>query len=406
VARDTYEKIWRRVLLQCPSAGEKRAKQWVSHAFREVAERREWSWKTRYGEFIIPAVYDTGTVSTTLNDATVTGSGTSFTQAMVGRQFRIGTNTPIYTIRQVDSATSLELDRVWGAASDADASYEIYQAFVTVPDDFASFIAVWDPYNNWRLHLNFSQDEINLRDVQRSSSGDAYVVAHRDYATSYAGTIGSVLQVRGTGPDPVASPGTYTAPVDAVFTVEVTTGGATTTAVFQWKKGSGSYTTGVTTAATAQALSDGVQIYWPTGETYVLGDTFIIQATAQDNVGLPRYELYPHKKAAYVYPYLYEADPDDLEDANATLPHYVRGDLLLEYALVKAAMWPGTDKQPNAYYDLALAGRHERRAREQTEALEVADDNIAIKDLSYTPPSGWAPLPFDASFMQTHDIYA
>lgn len=405
MARDTYDKIWRRVLLQCPAAGDKLARQWVSHAYRDLAEQRRWSWLVRYGEFIVPAVYETGTVTVTLNDATVTGSGTTWTQSMVGRQFRIGSNTPIYTIQRVDSTTSLELDRVWGSASDSGESYEIYQAFYTPPDDFAGFICVWDPYNNWRLHLHFTTDQINRHDAQRSHSGDAYVVAARDYSTSYAGTIGSVLQVVGTGPDPVASLGSYTGPADGVFIIEVTTGGSTGTAEYQWKKDSGSYTTGVVTAATAQTLSDGVRIYWPTGNTYVLGDTFIIQATAATNPGLPRYEFYPHKKAAYVYPFLYEADPDDLEDSGTTLPRYIRGDVLLEASLAKAAMWPGLADKPNPYYDLALAGRHERRAREMGENLQVADDEIYMTDLSYDLPEGYAPVPFDAAWMQKHDVY-
>lgn len=404
MARDNYETIWRRVLLQCPSAGPKLAQQWVSHSFRDLAERRRWSWLVKYGEFSMPAVYNTGTVTVTLASTTVTGSGTAWTQAMVDRQFRIGLNTPIYTIRRVDSATSLELDLVWGSATNAGQSYEIYQAYVTPPEDFVSFINVWDPANNWKLHIHFTQEEVNRADAQRANNGDAYVVAARDYSRSYAGTISDVLQVRGTGPDPVASPGNYTGPVDAIFTIEVTTGGATTTAVYQWKKDDGSYTTGVTTAATAQALTDGVQVYWPTGVTYVLGDTFVIRTTAVDQVGLPRYELYPHKKSVYIYPFFYESNPDDLEDDNAVVPRYIRGDVLLEHSLAKAAMYPGTNTHPNPYYDLALAGRHERRAREMTESLEVSDDETYIQDLSYMEVMPWAPLPFDAAWLQQHEV--
>lgn len=406
MARDTYEKIWRRVLLQCPSAGPRLAQSWVNHAFRRLHEARRWSWSIKAGQFIMPAVYDTGTVAVTLSDATVTGTGTSWTADMAGRQFRAGANSPIYTILRVDSATSLELDAVWGKATATGQTYEIYQAFVTPPADFQSFQAVWDPANNWRLHLHHTQDELNLWDAERSNNGDSYVVAARDYSRSYAGTIEDVLQVRGTGPDPVVSPTNYTGTNNAIFTVEVTTGGATATAVFQWKKDSGSYTTAVTTSATAQALSDGVSIYWPTGETYVLGDTFVIRTEAQDQVGTPRFELYPHKKAQYVYPYLYEAELDDLEDDNAVLPGPIRGDVLLEDALSRAAMWPGTDDKPNVYYDLALAGRHERRAREMTQELEVSDDDIYLSDLSYVQAMDAAPVPWgDSAWLQKHETF-
>ena len=406
MARDTYEDIWRRVILHCPAAGNFRAKSWVNHAFRRLAENRRWSWLIKYGEFIMPAVYKTGTVTVTLGDQTVAGSGTAWTADMAGRQFRIGNTTPIYTILRVDSAISMELDRVWGSATGSAQTYEIYRAFVTVPEDFKSFQAIWDPANNWRLHLHYTQDELNLWDAQRANSGDSYVVAARDYSRSYAGTIEDVLQVRGTDPAPVVSPGNFTGPNNAVFTVEVTTGGATVTAVFQWKKDSGAYTTGVTTAATAQALSDGVSIYWPTGETYVSGDTFIVRTEAQDQAGLPRYEMYPHKKSEYVYPFLYETKPDDLEDENAVVPRYIRGDVLLEEALSRAAMWPGTNDEPNPYYDLALAGRHERRAREMREELEVSDDSIYLSDLSYVQAMDAAPVPWgDSAWLQRHESF-
>lgn len=405
MARDDYQRLWGRVLLQCPAAGALRAQQWVSHAFRQVVEQRRWSWLIKRGQFVMPAVYNAGTVSLTLGDETVTGASTTFTAAMIGRQFRIGVNSPLYTIASYSSATSIELDQQWGVASVSGQSYEIYQALVTPNTDFSSFVVVWDPANNWRLHLHFQQAELNIADAQRSSSGDAYVVAAADYSSSYAGKINSVLQVRGTGPDPSVVEGSYTGANDAVFTVEVTTGGTTTTAVFKWKKDSGSYTSSITTSAGAQALQNGVSVYWPTGETYVSGDTFIIRTEAQANPGLPRYELWPHKKSAYVYPYLYESEPDDLEDSGMALPRYIRGDVLLEAALAAAARWPGVDGKKNVYYDLALARMHEARAKTMVRELEVSDDDVYLQDLSYVESLPWAPTPFgDSAWSQSHAI--
>jgi hypothetical protein len=186
----------------------------------------------------------------------------------------------------------------------------------------------------------------------------------------------------------------------------MTTGGITGTAVFQWKKDGGAYTTGVTTTAVAQALRDGVQIYWPTGVTYVLGDTFIINATAVDQSGVPRFELWPHKKSAYVYPYFYESDPPDLEDPGATIPRYIRGDVLLEEALAKAAAWPGTEGKPNPYYDVRLASWHHTAAEKMTQELEVSDDGIYMQDLSYVQAMQMAPVPWgDSAWLQKHESF-
>lgn len=403
MALDTFDKIVGRVQLQCPSAGDLLASQWVSHGFRQIAERRPWSWLIKPGQFVLPAVYNTGTVTVTQNSTTVVGSGTVWTTDMVDRQFRVGTSGPIYSIAQVNSSTSLDLDLPYGKASGAGASYEIYQAYVKTPADFHSFISVIDPANNWQLWLNFKQEDLDLWDAQRANSGNAYMVVPRDYSRSYDGTIGSILQVRGTGDDPVSS-GTFTGPSDAIFTIEVTTGGASATAEYKWKKDAGAYTSGVVTSDTAQDLKDGVQVYWPLALTYVVGDVFIIRATALSNPGLPRYELWPHKKADYVYSYIYEARATDLEDGGV-LPRHVRGDVLIEHSLWRAAAWPGTDGKKNPYYDLNLARFHKTEAERMIAELERQDDEVFARNFSYARSLPYAPVPWvDSAWLQSHDI--
>lgn len=74
--------------------------------------------------------YSNGTVSLTNGDATVTGSGTIFTPAMVGRWFTI-TDTSVpgqgywYKIVTYTSATSIELNQPWNAADAAGKSFLI-----------------------------------------------------------------------------------------------------------------------------------------------------------------------------------------------------------------------------------------------------------------------------------------
>src|SRR5262245_20670763 len=108
----------------------------VVNAFRRLAETRRWSWLVKFGQFIAPPVYNDGTVTVTQYSTTVTGSGTTFTAAMVGRQFRIGLTAPIYTIAQYVSATEIALDSPWGGESASGETFQIYQCFYTPPDDF------------------------------------------------------------------------------------------------------------------------------------------------------------------------------------------------------------------------------------------------------------------------------
>jgi hypothetical protein len=401
---DTFDDVWGKVLLRVPGAGSLLARDWVTNAFRRIAERRRWSWLVKFGQFVVPAVYNTGTVTVTRYATAVTGLGTTWTTDMVGRQFRLGTATPIYTIADVTSATTLELDTAWGSTTTSGVTYEIYQCFFTPPSDFHAFICLWDPAFNWQLYINYSQQELNAWDAQRANSGQAYLLAARDYSKSSSGTVTALTQVTGTGPDPVIT-GTYTGATDAIFTIECTTGGAALTAVFRWKKADGSWTSNVTTDTLAQDLQEGVQVYWPDTVVYVDGDVWVTQARVVNSVGLPRYELWPHNKANYVYPFLYEARATDLQDTGAVLPRYIRGDVLLEMALAEASEWPGAGvDRPNPYFNMQLALMKRKAAETMILELERQDDNTYLQDAFYQPVSfPYAPFP-DANWLQRHAL--
>jgi len=404
---DTYTTIWNKVLLRAPAVPSLLSRDWVTNAFREVAERRRWSWLVKSGQIIVPDSYNTGTVSATLGSPTITGAGTTWTPQMVGRQFRVGASAPIYTIAGFNSATSLTLDAVWGGSSVSSSGYEIYQCFFPVPDDFHAYMTLWDPAMNWRLWLNIQQDELNQVDAQRSNRGQSYLISFRDYSTIQNGTVNAPLQVLGSGPSPISG-GVYTGVADAIFTVEITTGGASGTAVFQWKKDNGSWTTVTTdSGGFSQDLQDGVSIAFPVGPVYVLNDLWVVRTRAIAAVGVPRYELWPHRTSAYVFPYLYESRAQDLQDPGATLPRYIRGDVLLEMVLAEAAGWPGTSaNQPNVYYNPVTQARHGSRAEKMIGELERQDDETSEIDLTW-PAMGLplAPWPLgDSRWLQSHAV--
>lgn len=310
MALDTYPDIWNRVLLRVPSASSLLAQDWVSNAFRQVAERRPWSWLIKRGQYLFPAVYKTGTVSVTFNSTTVTGSGTAFTSAMVGRQFRIGFQVPIYTIAAVPDATTLTLDQVWGGDDASGVGFEIYVAYQTVPADFNYHLSVWDPKFNWQLRRNVTQEEINDYDAQRANqASSSYVVVSYAY-------------------DQTTTP------------------------------------------------------------------------------PRPRFEMWPHQKSQYCYPYLYVARATDLADSGANLPFYLRGDVLLEMALAEAARWPGSSRdKPSPFYSLSLAIMHERRSERMIVEMERQDDEVYEQDVKYALSLPFSPLPWmDASFLQSHAL--
>lgn len=311
MALDTFGVIWNQIIGRVPSVDPALAQFLTQHVFRDIAERRHWSWLTNFGQFIMPALYNTGTVTCTLADDIVVGTGTAWLSAptsLVGQQFRIGVNNPIYTIIEVVDDTHLQLDSVWGLASIAGVNYNVYQVYVTPPEDFYKFLTVWDPNLNWQLQLNVQQQELNSWDAQRSNVGQAYCVAAFDYNN-------------------LISP-----PV-------------------------------------------------------------------------PRYEVWPHQTSQYVYPFLYRAQVTDLNDPNATLPRYIRGDVILEGALAQCAEWPGTAEKPNPYFNLNLADRLRGRFDKMVAELERQDDEIFESDVQYAIANlPFAPYPLDAKWIQQHSI--
>lgn len=391
MAHSTPEEVAHDLLLHCELAGIERARLWVRNSFRDLIKQRPWSWLVKRGQFILPAVYSTGTITTTQGQDTVAGVGTVWTSAMIGRQLRSGTSQ-LYTIIDVTSATALQLDRPWGETALAAATYEIYQAYVTVPEDFDYFLSVINPAQGYQLSFGQEQREIDQDDPARTAKGSPYVLASADFTTVGAGNVRQPVQVAGSGNDPTAS-GTYTGLDDALFTVEVTTTGVVGTAQFKWKKDSGAYTTGVVTDEIGNFLSNGVTVAWPAGVSYTSGDVFVIHAEAATSAGLARYEVYPHVVTTLVLPYFYVSTYGDLFDEGVLLPRTVTGEVLLEYALAKLARWPGpSEEQRNPYFQIALAESHERNAARMIRQLEQKDDNIYPQDVSYyqqLPYGGW-----------------
>lgn len=186
----TYPDIWNQVLLRAPDTGPFLAQNFVRNSFLRIAERRRWSWLIKFGQFISPAPYVTGTVSVTQGSTTVTGVGTLWTTAsptLLYQQFRIGLTAPIYTIITVTDDTHLELDSPYGGATATNTVYRIYQCFFPTPTDYHSMLTLWDPAMNWQLYLNIKQEQLNIWDAQRATMGNAYSVSYRDTSQYYIG---------------------------------------------------------------------------------------------------------------------------------------------------------------------------------------------------------------------------
>jgi len=183
MAQGTLQKMARQIQAYCPSVPYSLAQQWIIDRYRSVTENLLWSFKIGQGTFYTPEAYSTGTITVTNASTTITGSGTTFTSGMVGRQLLIGGF--VFTITAYASATSITVDTTWYGDTASAQTYQILQAYITPTEsDFLGYISVIDPANGWRIRTGYNSTELDMMDARRSSTGTPCLLAGRSYNSS------------------------------------------------------------------------------------------------------------------------------------------------------------------------------------------------------------------------------
>lgn len=408
MAQETSQQLWRALRIYCPSLPIALAQNFIKYRFRDIRYRKLWSWRIGQSQFLTYDVYKTGTVTVTRGSNIVTGVATNFTTDLTGRQFRVGTIAPIYTVASVDSATQVSLDQVYGGLSQGGVGYQILNAYITpTPTDFQDFISVKDTAMNWRLRTHVPQKYIDAVDAQRANSGTPYCLADLAYnnTTNPTGSVGPCVQVVGAGPSPFAS-GLYTGFSLSTYVIKITLGGAVGTATFQWKKDNGSFSVDLPTSTQPIPFDAGVNIQFP-ANVYVLNDVFVIQVTPGYQSAMPMFELWPYQLSARVYPYLYDRRFPDTDDPNWALPRYIDGDTMIKGGLADISRWPGLPDQKNPLFNLQAALQYEQQFEGKINQMMREDEEVYSTLVEYMLGLPYANALWPgADFMQDHDFTA
>lgn len=308
---DTFETVWRKVLLHCPDAPVGLALTWVQLAYNRVCDRRR-KWSYLRGETSLTlAAARGGTCGVTQGSATVTPLVLTFSAADVGRQFRVDARGTPYSILALAGA-NITLDRVYEGTTAAAASGQILDAFVTLPEDFGGWLSVIDPYDSRQISTDVEEAELNFQDPDRQ-------------------------------------------------------------------------TTGVPMALVSRRLSS---------------------LTATD--GRVQYEFHPYwtGSTSRSYPAYYWKRPGDLTDETVFKgPLRFRTDILLEGALGRAALWPGTADRKNPYFSMELARGHNALFEQEVAQLEAADEEIYLTWLETIglQERDWGHPPMMGMDLRSHD---
>lgn len=281
---------------------------WTQWAYNQFCDRRKWS-NLRAQTTLVTNVQKSGVCAVVQGSSTVTGGTLTFAATDVGRQFRLST-IPIYTIIAVDVAggTSATLQANYTEVTNAAAAANVLDAYVTLPEDFHSFLSVLDPANQWKLRWWISSDLLDLWDPARQSVSNPVLLANQAFS-----------------------------PVPGM-------------------------------------------------------------------TGRPRFELYPYGIGFRTYPSWYFRKPQNLDDNETIVGPLARRatEILLDGALSRCALWPGTEGRKNPYFSMALAEVHRGLFEEKIVELTVTDEELYFEGLPLTN-FGYADFPWTASWLQSHE---
>lgn len=106
--------------------------------------------------------------------------------SLAGRQLKVGNNRGYYTVIGAKSATVIKIDHVWSHPAETAASYNIVQAYLTMPKGLRCLWSMVNCLHGWRIKFNLPQDILNW-DSWRSSTGEPYMLL--DYMPDAIGRI-------------------------------------------------------------------------------------------------------------------------------------------------------------------------------------------------------------------------
>lgn len=151
----------------------------INNSLRKVVDRKTWLSLFVRGQVIAPQATTQGQVTASLGSPTIVGTGTAWTQALIGQQFRIGYNNPIYSIIAVDDTASpqtLTLELPWGSPN-ITSGYFIVQNYFNFGPNVKYIKTLVNMQMGIKFQLHATQDTLNTWDPWRQNVNFPWVAA-------------------------------------------------------------------------------------------------------------------------------------------------------------------------------------------------------------------------------------
>lgn len=145
----------------------------INGIVRRILSLKTWYGTWIKGQAVCPQAVSTGQATVTLGSNTITGTGTSWDINLVGRQFRVGLNNPIYTIIDVNPVTqTLTIELPWGGpfppgVTTQTTGYNIVQMYYNIGPNIKYIKTMVNVMLGYKMRLNWTQDLLNKLDPWR-----------------------------------------------------------------------------------------------------------------------------------------------------------------------------------------------------------------------------------------------
>lgn len=166
-----------------PNVDSNLAGRMINNRYRQIVDRRKWYGLKVMGMASCPNIDQTGQATVTNGSATVQGTGTNWTTALIGLQFRTSFIYGLQTIIAVNVANqTLTLDTPFQGTT-ATGGYYIAEAYLTFGGNIENLAWANNQLFGWPIEVNVPVETINARDTWRQRLGWATTFATRPPTT-------------------------------------------------------------------------------------------------------------------------------------------------------------------------------------------------------------------------------
>lgn len=153
-------------------------KRFINRRYQNVCAKHPWDFLISHEVITTTAEYTDGTIAIINGGTTITGTDTTFIQAMTGRKFKTDAFEEIYKISKYTSGTSLTIESIFNGDTETEGSYSIFKDEYLCDESWRDILNIRQYRNSVRM------EQIGMSDF-RSKYLDTEPISADPYYFAY-----------------------------------------------------------------------------------------------------------------------------------------------------------------------------------------------------------------------------